>query len=490
MTLPSPGPSVLAKPEGFREYDLRWRYPEEVNLPGLRALGLAFGTWLHENGHPTQVVTGHDWRAYAPEVQEAVIDGLVAAGCRILDLGLALSPMVYFAQAELGGIAGAMITASHNPNGWTGVKLSAAPPLTVSPDDIRTIQSLTLSGGGRPRPGGSRTPMPDIPERYLADLAGQVRLSSPLRVVCATGNGAAGAFAPQLLARIGCEVVPRHVELDDTYPHYNPNPESERMLADMGEAVRESGAALGLGFDGDGDRCGAVDEAGQPVYADKIGLLLARDLATAHPGRRFLVDVKSTGLFRQDPVLRSHGCEVTYVRTGHYYMKQALLETGALCGFERSGHFFFAPPLGRGYDDGLRAAVAIGQFLDRAGAPLSALVSTLPPTWTTPTLQPACADATKYATVERATRAFQQMQIDEQPVAGLQIREVETINGARLNLEGGSWALLRASSNTPNLVLVVESPNGEEEMREILHSLQLYLLDHHPEVGGDVSGNG
>ena len=480
--------AVRADPSGFREYDLRWRYPKQINLAGFHAVGFAFGTWLRANGHALRVVTGRDWRSYAPEIQTAVIDGLIKAGCEVINIGLALSPIVYFAQGHLGGIAGIMVTASHNPNGWTGLKLSAAPPVTLSPNDIQALRTTMLAGPGEPHAGGRAIEADDIAEAYLADLASHSSLPKPLRVVCATGNGAAGAFAPQLLARIGCDVVPRHTELDDTYPHYNPNPESEHMLADMGLAVRESGAMFGLGFDGDGDRCGMVDETGTSIYADRIGLLLARSLAPLYPGRRFLVDVKSTGLFRTDPVLRQHDCKVSYVRTGHYYMKQALREHDAVCGIERSGHYFFAPPLGHGYDDGLRAAVAFCELHGKAGLPLSQLVAELPLSWTTPTLQPACADDQKYDVIAKVTRQFQQMQASGERVAGLPILDVETTNGARLTLEGGGFALLRASSNTPNLVMIVESLLAEEEMQEIRDWMQDFLARHHPETGTDVAG--
>ena len=198
--------------------------------------------------------------------------------------------------------------------------------------------------------------VPDIAERYIAALADRPKLKRQLKVVCACGNGTAGAFAPQVLEAIGCEVVPLDCDLDYTFPRYNPNPEDMKMLHAMSEAVLAHKADVGFGFDGDGDRCGVVDNEGHEIFADKVGVMLARDLSALHPNAVFVADVKSTGLFMTDPVLQQNGARALYWKTGHSYMKRYTHEQKALVGFEKSGHFFFQPPLGRGYDDGLVAA--------------------------------------------------------------------------------------------------------------------------------------
>jgi phosphomannomutase/phosphoglucomutase len=298
-------------------------------------------------------------------VKQALSLGLIAAGCEVLDIGLALSPMAYFAQFDLDAPCVAMVTASHNENGWTGVKMGANRPLTFGPEEMGRLRELTIGGGGVERPGGKLTQVEGVRERYIADCAARVQLKRPLKVVAACGNGTAGAFAPEALRRMGCEVVPMDAELDFTFPRYNPNPEDHEMLMDMAKAVREHGADLCFGFDGDGDRCGVVDDQGEEIYADKIGLMLARDLSGLHANSTFVVDVKSTGLYATDPVLKANGATVVYWKTGHSYIKRKTAELGALAGFEKSGHFFFNEPLGRGYDDALVAAANVLALLDR-----------------------------------------------------------------------------------------------------------------------------
>src|SRR5690606_6794809 len=218
--------------------------------------------------------------------------------------------------------------------GWTGVKMGFNPPLTHGPEEMAELRAIVLGGQGVAQPGGRRVEAADVRKAYIADLVAGGPLHRPLRVVCATGNGTAGAFAPEILAQIGAEVVPLHTRLDHSFPHYNPNPEAMEMLADMGRAVRESGADLGLGFDGDGDRCGVVDADGREIFADKMGVLLARDYARAHPGAVFIADVKSTGLFATDPALRAFGAQTEYWKTGHSHMKRRVRDLGALAGFE------------------------------------------------------------------------------------------------------------------------------------------------------------
>lgn len=470
-------------PTGFREYDARWRYPQEIDLAGLEALGLGLGTQIRARGVAPAVVTGHDLRAYSPEVKAALTAGLVRAGITVHDIGMALTPMAYFAREHLGVPAVAMVTASHNPNGWTGVKMGLEPPLTHGPEEMAELRTLVLGEGGREAPGGRRVEVAGVGDAYMADLLAGGPLARPLRAVCATGNGTAGAFAPEVLARLGVEVVPLHTRLDHGFPHYNPNPEALEMLADMGRAVRESGADLALGFDGDGDRCGVVDGSGHEIFADKIGVLLARELARDHPGAVFVADVKSTGLFAGDPLLRDCGARTDYWKTGHSHMKRRVRELGALAGFEKSGHYFFAPPVGRGYDCGLRAAVEICRMLDRhPGASLAELAAGLPRTWTTPTMSPACPDGDKYAVVARVTERLKALASGGGRIGGRAIVGVVTVNGARVMLEDGGWGLVRASSNTPNLVVVCESPASEADLHAIFGDLDAILRDE-PAVG-------
>ena len=473
----------MIAPTGFREYDARWKYPDEINLPGITALGLGLGTQIHARGIEPRIVVGNDYRDYSLSIKNALIVGLMQAGIEVQDIGPALSPMAYFAQFHLNAPAVAMVTASHNPNGWTGVKMGFEKPLTHGPDEMSELRDIVLGGEGVVRPGGSCRFEPGVRDAYLDDLVGDFRLSRPLKVVCATGNGTASAFGPDLLRRIGAEVVPLHNELDYTFPHYNPNPEAMEMLHDMAAAVRASGADMALGFDGDGDRCGVVDDEGEEIFADKVGVIMARDLARLYPGATIVADVKSTGLFASDPELKKHNITADYWKTGHSHMKRRVHELGALAGFEKSGHYFLSGEIGRGYDCGMRVAVELCKLMDRnPDKSMSDLRKALPKTYSMPTLSPFCPDTEKYDVLDRIVERLVKLADDGGSLGGQKISNVVTVNGARLILENGAWGLVRASSNTPNLVVVCESPDSEAELRAIFSELDA-IIRQEPSVG-------
>jgi phosphomannomutase / phosphoglucomutase len=475
------GPMV--KPTGFREYDARWLFGKEINLMGVQALGMGLGTLIHEMGVRPDIATGHDFRSYSAAIKMALISGLMAAGCKVRDIGLAMTPMAYFAQFELDLPCVAMVTASHNDNGWTGVKMGANRPLTFGPDEMNRLKQIALEARFSLTTGGSYEFIENFPARYIADLTKRAKLKRRLKVVAACGNGTAGAFAPRVLEAIGCEVVPLDCELDHTFPKYNPNPEDMKMLHALADAVRANKADVGFGFDGDGDRCGVVDNEGEEIFADKIGVMLARDISARQKDALFVVDVKSTGLFMTDPVLKRNGAKTDYWKTGHSYMKRRVNEIGAVVGFEKSGHFFFNKPLGRGYDDGLISAIAICEMLDRnPQQKMSDLKNALPKTWSSPTMSPHCADETKYGVVAEVVKHFEAAKQKGEKVAGQSIRDLVTVNGVRVTVEDGSWGLVRASSNKPELVVVVESPVSEARMRDMFKAVDAVLRTH-PEVG-------
>jgi phosphomannomutase/phosphoglucomutase len=473
----------LVKPTGFREYDARWLFPEEINLMGLNAIGLGLATLAGRRGLPKRFVVGHDYRSYSASVKQAVVTGLLAGGAEVHDIGLALSPMAYFAQFELGVEGVAMVTASHNDNGWTGIKMGFHRPLTFGPDEMTALKNVVLNGDVETAPGGKYIFVPDLAERYMKAHSDRPKLKRKLKVVAACGNGTAGPFAPRVLEAIGCEVIPLDCELDYTFPRYNPNPEDMKMLHAISEAVRAHKADAGLGFDGDGDRCGVVDNDGHEIFADKVGVMLARDLSARHANAVFVADVKSTGLFLTDPVLQKNGAKALYWKTGHSYMKRYTHEQKALVGFEKSGHFFFQPPLGRGYDDGLVTAIAVCDLLDHnPGQSLADLKNALPRTWGSPTMSPHCDDEAKYGVVDRITEQYQEAAAKGGSVAGQKIRDLVTVNGVRVTLADGTWGLVRASSNKPELVVVVESPTSEANMRAIFADIDA-RLGKFPEVG-------
>lgn len=473
----------MITPTGFREYDARWKYPDDINLVGITALGLGLGTQMRRRGIEPVIAVGNDYREYSLTIKNALMLGLIQAGIHVKDIGPALSPMAYFAQFHLDAPAVAMVTASHNPNGWTGVKMGFERPLTHGPDEMNELRDIVLGGHGQAHEGGKYEFVDGVKEAYLDDLVGDFKMSRPLKVVCATGNGTASAFAPELFERIGVEVVPSHNELDYNFPHYNPNPEAMEMLHDMSASVLKSGADLALGFDGDGDRCGVVDNTGKEIFADKVGVIMARDYARLYPNSTFVADVKSTGLFASDPVLKKYGAKADYWKTGHSHMKRRVKEIGALAGFEKSGHYFLAEPIGRGYDCGMRVAVEICKLLDRnPDKSMSDLHLALPETFATPTMSPYCSDIEKYDVLERLVAKIVQLHDDGGSIAGRKITQVVTVNGARIILENGAWGLVRASSNTPNLVVVCESPESDAEMRAIFKDIDA-IIRTEPSVG-------
>ena len=247
----------FVKATGFREYDARWLYPEEINLLGLEAVGLGLATLMRMRGVPVRVVVGHDYRSYSAAVKAALTTGLLTGSAEVHDIGLALSPMAYFAQFELQVEGVAMVTASHNDNGWTGIKMGMQRPLTFSQEDMSALKDVVMNAGfASHSEGGRYIFVPDMPERYMADLLKRPKLLRPLKAVVSCGNGTAGAFAPRVLSELGITVVPLNCDLDYTFPAHNPNPEDLGMLDATRDAVLEHKADLGLAFDGDGDRCG------------------------------------------------------------------------------------------------------------------------------------------------------------------------------------------------------------------------------------------
>ena len=473
----------MVKPTGFREYDARWLFEKEINLMGMQALGMGIGTLIHERGVRPDIVVGHDFRGYSASIKMAVINGLMAVGINVHDIGLALSPMAYFAQFALDVPAVAMITASHNDNGWTGVKMGIDRPLTFGPDEMGRLKDIVLEAQFIVKGSGSYRFVENFPEVYFNDLTNRAKLKRPIKVVAACGNGTAGAFAPRILSALGADVIPLDTELDHTFPRYNPNPEDMKMLHALRDKVMETGAEVGLGFDGDGDRCGVVDNEGEEIFADKVGVMLARDISALYPNSQFVVDVKSTGLFNTDPVLQANGAKTDYFKTGHSYIKRRVTELKAIVGFEKSGHYFFNAPIGRGYDDGLVSAIAILDMLDRnPDKTMADLRRALPKTWGSPTMSPHCDDEIKYGIVDKVVARFKDMQAKGEKIAGHPITDLITVNGVRVVTDDGTWGLVRASSNKPELVVVIESPASEERLHAMFKAVDGVLREN-PEVG-------
>ena len=482
---------------GFREYDARWVIEPiagrdgsgsqvELNYRGLTLLGNALGSFLAqpENGGHTKIVVGHDFRRYAENAKNALTIGLLASGLDVHDCGMCLTPSLYAAQYFYEVPACAMLTGSHNPNGWTGVKMGYDYSKTFGPDRMAAFKALAQGFGNEMRPAqtaGRYAQIHDATERYLQDLfeSWSPRLSGAdrLRVAVETGNGTGGAFLPELLDRLGFDVVRGHVGLDWEFPHFNPNPEAMPFLRAVQELVTSNGCDVGVCLDGDGDRVGVIDDRGRVVFSDRMGLAIAKRMERDRGAGRFVADVKSTSLFVSE--LES---ELVWAKTGHSYVKAAVAESEAIAGFERSGHFFFREPYGRGYDDGPAAALAVLWLACEAradGRKLSDVMDELPPSHQSPNRQPKVPEAKKYEIeAEIAKRLLAAIERD----GGFAGKKLEgppmKINGIRLHFEDRSWLLVRASSNTPNLVVIAESFDEDgSRIEEIDTALRALIAD-------------
>jgi len=463
-------------PNGFREYDARWLYEKDVDLEGITDLGKGLGTQViaHTHKKNPRIIVGHDYRSYSEDIKKALINGLVSTGCIVEDIGLSLSPTVYYAQFNLNSDAIAMVTASHNENGWTGVKMGIKKGLTHAPEEMKELKNITLNKKfveGK----GSVKKIENFKNIYSEDLIKKNKINKKIKAVVACGNGTAGVFAPEILRSIGCEVIELDCELDWSFPKYNPNPEDLEMLHAISKAVKDNDADIGFGFDGDGDRCGVIDDKGNEIYSDKIGLLIARNLATKHNNSKFIVDVKSTGLYSKDKVLLDNNCETIYWKTGHSHIKRKVNLEKALAGFEKSGHFFFNQPLGYGYDDGINSAIQVCHLLVNQNKKMSEIINELPKTYQTPTMAPYCKDEEKYKVVDDMVDKIQQLKSENTKIENQLISEVLTVNGIRFSLEDGSWGLIRASSNKPSLVIVTESPTSDAIKKSIFNFIDNLL---------------
>ncbi len=470
---------------GFREYDARWLYPEEINKKGLEIFGYSLGKYISKSkGQGSSVVIGQDYRSYSVEVKYHLAKGLLTSGLKVIDVGLALSPMLYFAQHYLNADSLAMVTASHNENGWTGIKCGIEKSLTFGPDDIKEIKTITENSHDFiASNNGSYEFKKGIRDAYLKHLKGTQSVKRNLKIVLACGNGTAGAFAPDLLKSLGCEVIELHCNLDFNFPNYNPNPEDLTMLNDLAKCVKDKNADVGFAFDGDGDRLGVVDNEGNEIFSDKIGLMLAEYLSEKYSNSKFVIDVKSTGLFFNNEILKKNNCIVDMWKTGHSHMKRRVNEINALCGFEKSGHFFIGKPLGLGFDDGLKSASLMIEYLDHhKNKSMSELYSKLNTSFQSPTMAPFCKDEEKYDVVDEITNKIIQDQKNKTKVADCEIIETNTVNGIRFSLSNGSWGLIRASSNKPSLVIVIESLVSNEEVEMIFKYINT-LLNETGKVG-------
>jgi len=467
--------SAKIDPLGFREYDARWLYPKSINADGIKLVGKGFGTQITNKIKNPRVSVGHDYRSYSEEVKKNFIEGLISTGCNVEDIGLCLSPTIYFSQFDLNTDAVAMITASHNENGWTGIKMGIEKGLTHCNEEMTELKEIVLTENFNIGKGDYKL-IKEFNNKYINELS-KNKIKKKIKAVVACGNGTAGIFAPNILRGIGCDVVELDCNLDYNFPKYNPNPEDMKMLHEIAKCVKKNNADIGFGFDGDGDRLGVIDNNGNEIFADKIGLLIARNISELHPNSKFIIDVKSTGLFKKDEILNKNNCKTIYWKTGHSYIKRKVNEEKAIAGFEKSGHFFFNKPLGYGFDDGINSAIQVCHLLNNQNKKMSELINSLPKTFQSPTMSPYCKDEEKYKVIDQLISKIIKLKNNNEKIDKLSISDILTVNGIRFTLEDGSWGLIRASSNKPSLVVVTESPTSDNRKKEIFYFIDKLLQE-------------
>jgi len=452
----------------FRNYDIRGRVNnEELNEKTMKLIGQGFGTYLGRRGVKNAVV-GHDFRSYSKRLKDSLVDGLASTGVDVLDIGIVLTPMLYYAQYYFKVKGGAMITASHNPNGWSGVKLADNFSRTLLGDELQEIYKIIKSKNFREGDGliNSR-PIKDV---YSEAVNRRVSIKKPLKVVVECGNGTAGFFAPDILRKTSCEITELFCKPDWNFPHHIPDPESKKVKKVLSAKVKEVKADLGISYDGDGDRLGIVDEKGDNVWSDRLLILLARQVLAKYPSVKIVFDVKCTQALPED-IKKHKGIPIMW-RTGHSYIKRKLYEEGACLAGERSGHICFADNW-YGFDDAVFTSLRLLEYLSGQDKSLSEILKTTPfyDYLSSPTIYVSCPDDKKFQIVELLTEEFKKEYGS---------KNVIDIDGARVSFKNG-WGLVRASSTEPALTLNFEAKNKEklDEIENIFRK----KLSKYPEIG-------
>ena len=442
------------EPTMFREYDIRGKESDkELNEQSMELIGKGFGTFL-ANMDITEVVVGHDNRATSEAFSQAVIKGLVSTGRMVTEVGICTTPMLYWAQHHLKMKGGVMVTASHNPAGWNGVKLAQGLSQTLLEKEMQEVYRIITEESFHVKEGRV-VGKEDIANAYYEDLVSRVEIKKKMKVLVNTGNGTASLFAPELLRRAGCEVVEHLTTPDPTYPHYTPNPAQEEMMEDTGKKTVEANADIGFAFDADGDRLGLTDEKGQNVWPDRYLILLSRSVLERNPGASIVFDVKVSQALPED--IEAHGGVPVMWKTGHSHIKAKARELNVPFAGEMSGHIFFFEGY-YGFDDALFAGLKFVEYISHQDESVSELIAKTPYYISTPALHAPCPDEKKYQVVEEMTQLFKK-----------EGKEVIDVNGARVIFPDGGWGLIRASSNLPALVLRFESKTKDqlEEIEQI-----------------------
>ncbi len=456
----------------FREYDVRGRVnDEELNEDSVSLIVKAFATLLRKHD-PTNdtVVIGYDNRSYSPRFSEVAIEAMVQCGFHVINVELSLSPVVYFAQYHCKSPAAIMITASHNPDGWCGFKLAHGYSQTLGPQGVKELFSAVESEEFVETSGGSVEQV-DVRDAYIDSVVSRIDMdaSSAPRVVIDAGNGGAGIFAWEVFHRLGCPTFQLYCDPDMSYPHYFPNPSDLNARKRLSEMVTHPyiHADVGIGFDGDGDRIGIIDQNGGNLWSDRLLMILARQLLEKKPGGKIVFDVKCSQALPE--VITKHGGEPVMWKTGHSHIKAKMHEIKADLAGERSGHIFVGGDDYYGFDDAIFTAAKLVEYMSQQKKSITEILSAFPHYITSPEIKAHCPDHIKYDVVDQLVTEFK----------GEYGSRVNDINGARVLFDNG-WGLVRASSNLPELVLIFE---GKTE-KDMVHIRDIFRtkLDTHEDI--------
>jgi len=460
---PSGAGAVAIDRSIFRAYDIRGVVGKTLTPEVARAIGQAVGTLIKERGL-REAVVGRDGRLSGPELAAALITGLRSTGCDVIDIGQVPTPVVYFATFHLNTGSGVMVTGSHNPPDYNGFKIMVGGE-TLAEEQIQDIYGRIAEGRLASGPQGGLQVM-SVSGDYIERIVGDVQVERRLKLVVDAGNGIAGAFAPQVLEGIGCEVVPLHCEVDGTFPNHHPDPSDPANLQDLIVSVKRMQADLGLAFDGDGDRLGVVTASGEIIYPDRLLMLFATDVLDRNPGAAIIYDVKCTGHL-QDVILRHGGSPIMW-KTGHSLIKAKMREEDAELAGEMSGHFFFRERW-FGFDDGIYAAARLCEILGASDRTPQAVFDDLPKGVSTPELKVAMEEGAHYAFIGR----FKEK-------ASFPGARVSTIDGIRADYPDG-WGLVRCSNTTPSLVLRFDA-NDSKALNRIQDTFRAQILAVDPSL--------
>lgn len=439
----------------FRQYDIRGVVGKDLDEDFARRLGQAFGTYALKNNE-TSVIVGCDNRISSPSLKKAVTEGLLSTGCNVVDIGTVVTPIFYYARIHFNINPGIMVTASHNPAQFNGFKVAFGPG-TIYGDEIQNLR-IMMEKGDFLSGQGSLT-YKDPSEDYIDMICEKIHLSKKLRVGIDCGNGTASLFAEKLFRRLGVDVYPLYCESDPEFPNHFPDPVKPENLTDLKELVLREKLDLGIGFDGDGDRIGVVDDKGNIIYGDMLMILYWREIMPKYPGAVAIIEVKCSQAL-VDEVKKLGGKPIFY-KTGHSLIKAKMREIGAVFTGEMSGHMFFADEY-YGFDDALYAAARLLRILSNTDKKLSELLADVPKYYSTPELRVPCPDEEKFDKVEAVKRYFQ----DKYPIID--------VDGARVIFPDG-WGLVRSSNTGPELIVRCEA-TSKDGLDKIKNEIQKALL--------------